>query len=174
MQEPSPALSPPRHSYVPSSPSMSSDEDIVIGRPVPIKASAYFTEGEQVEWEDIPEGYQNDDACEEGVEVTEGGWICRVEHFQKRVDSRGHVHLRRLRKEHSSPAWDQDGAEAHKSDGLDLDQVEIKVQQSIIWCIHHTTKLKHEEFIESETCIEIKSPLILEVLRENPSYEQQV
>ena len=164
MPEPSPPLRLSRRPRVLSLSSISSDEE----------ASTYFTEKEQVEWEDIPEAYQNDDACEEGVEITEGGWICRVEHFRKRVDRRGHVHLRQLRKERSSRAWDQDMADAHKPDGLKPEQMEKNVGQSIISCIHHTTRSRHRGFFESETYIEIESPLILEVLRKNTSYEQQV
>ena len=149
-------------------PSTSSDDEI---------SSRAFTssaEKMQVERNDIQESYQSDDALGEGVEITEGGWICRVERFQKHVDSRGRIHLRHPRKEHSSPVRNQDLAAARKPEGLDPGQVEKSVQQSIISCVHHTAKSKKKDFIESETYIEIKSPLILEFLRNNTSYEQQV
>lgn len=155
-------------------PSTSSDEYIPVRHRVTIEASTSSAEGEQVEWEDFEESHQNDDALGEDVEITEGGWICRVERFEKHVDSRGRVHLRHPREEPSLPVWDQGMADARKPERPNPGQVEKNVQQSIISCVHQTTRPKKKGLIESETYIEIKSPLILEVLRKNTSYEQQV
>ena len=165
MQE---SLTQPRRSRMPS---MSSDDEIVVSRRVPTEAFRSSAEKTQVEWKDIQESHQSDDVLGEDVEITEGGWICRVERFQKHVDSRGRVHFR---KEYSSPGWDQDMADARKPEKLNPDQVEKNVQQSIISCIYHTTRRRDKGFTEPETYIEIKSPLILEVLRKNTSHGQQV
>ena len=155
-------------------PSMSSDDDFGVRHLFPTEASRFSEESMQVEGEDSQEGDQSDDALGEDVEITEGGWICRVERLQKYLGSRGRIHFRHLRKEHSSPVWDQDMADARKPERLNKDKVEKNFQQSIISCIYHTTTSRHGEFIEPETYIVIKSPLLLEVLRKNTSYGQEV
>ena len=157
-------------------PSMSFDDEFVDRHRVPIEASTSSEESMQVEGEDSQESDQNDDALGKDVEITEGGWICRVERSQKYVGSRGRIHFRHLRPEHSSPIRDQDMEDAHKPERLDQDKVEKKIQQSIISCIYHTTTFRdgHEAFTASGTYIEIKSPLILEILRENTSHGQEV
>ena len=157
-------------------------EDLQIQIPQPRRAGmpSMSSDDESITWSaervqvELEESDQSDDALGEDVEITEGGWICRVERFQKKVDSLGRIHLFRLRKEHSSPVWDQDTGDARKPEGLNQDQVEKNVQQSIISCIYHTTRSRDKDLIEPETFIEIKSPLILEVLRKNTSYGQQV
>ena len=161
------SLSQPRRSRMAS---MTFDDEIEIRSPASSVSSTSSAERMQVEWKDIQESDQSDDAPGEDVEITEGGWICRVERFQKLVDSRGKIHLRKKR---SSPIWDPKLAYARKPEGSDPDQVEKNIQRSIISCVHYTSK-RHAGFIESETYIEIKSPLILEVLRKNTSYGQQV
>ena len=158
----------------PRIPSMSSDDEIVLCHPDPTEASTSAAERTQVEGRYIQESDHSDDALGEDVEITEGGWICRVQRFEKRVDSRGGIHFRRPRKEHTSPVLDQDMADAREPERLIQDQKEKNVQRSIISCISHTTSDQDEEYIEPETYIEIKSPLILEVLRRQTSYGQQV
>ena len=162
MQEP---FMRPRRSRMPS---MSSDDESGVRHRVLTEASTSSEESMQVEGENSQESDQSDDALEKDVEITEGGWICRVERFQKHVDSKGRIRFRHPRK---------DMADARKPERLNKDQVEKNVQRSIISCICHTTRRRHrrhQDYIESETYIEIKSPLILEVLREYTSYGQQV
>ena len=149
-------------------PSMSSDDE---------NSSRAFTSSadkRQFERNDMEESDQSDDAVGEEVEITEGGWICRVERFQKHVDTTGRIHLHHARKEHSSPGWNQGMADTRTAERLKPGQVEKKVQQSIISCINHSSKSRKKGFIESETYIEIKSPLILDYLWQNTSYDQQV
>ena len=150
----------------PEIPSMSSDNDIMLHHPVPTEASTSAAERTQVKEDYIPESDHSDDALGEDVEITEGGWICRVEQFEKRVDYEGRTHFRHVRKDHM--------ADARELERLNQDQKEKNVQRSIISCISHTTRPQGKVHIETETYIEIKSPLILEVLRRQTSYGQQV
>lgn len=123
--------------------------------------------------QDSQESDQDDNALAEDVEITEGGWICRVERFEKHVDSEGRVHYRRPRKENSSPVVDQDVTDAQKPVTLDQGEKDNYVQQSIISYFSHSTKTDSKDLIDPDMYIEIKSPLILEVLRENTSYGQE-
>ena len=170
MQEP---FTRPRRSRMSS---MSFDDEFVDRHRVPIEASTSSEDSTQVEGEDSQESDQNDDALGKDVEITEGGWICRVERFQMYLSSRGRIRFRHLRPEHSSPIRNQDMADPRKPETLDQDKVEKKIQQSIISCIYHTDTIRdgHEAFTVSGTDIEIKSPLILEILRENTSHGQEV
>lgn len=128
----------------------------------------------EVDAQDSQESDQDDDALAEDVEITEGGWICRVERFEKHVDSVGRVHYRRPRKENSSPVVDQDVTDAQKPVILDQGETSHYVQQSIISYFSHPAKTDFKDLIDPDMYIEIKSPLILEVLRENTSYGQGV
>ena len=157
------SLTQPRHSRMMS---MSSDAEIKYHHPVPTEASTSAAERTQAELKYIQESDNSDDALGEDVEITEGGWICRVEQFEKHVDSEGHVHFRHPRKEHR--------ADAREPEILNQDQKEKNVQRSIISCISHTTRDQFKVYIERENYIEIKSPLILEILRRQTSYGQQV
>ena len=102
-----------------------------------------------------------DDTLTEDVEITAGGWVCRVERFEKFVDSSGRIRYYRQRKESPSPLAKKD-------------KTKESIQQSIISYFHHTTKTRTEDLIDPDIYIQIKSPLILEVLRKNTSYGHQV
>ena len=117
-----------------------------------------------------PESNPYDDAAAENVEITEGGWICRVERFEKHVDSRGHTTYCRPPKESSPPLVNQDLKDARNAETLETDESENDVPQAIIIYIHHVAKSKSGDLIEPEIYIEVKSPLILEVLRQSKSY----
>ena len=123
---------------------------------------------------DNPPDIVLDDTLTEDVEITPGGWICRVERFEKLVDSSGRTHYQRQRKKSPSPLVDQDLAEAKKPEKKKKYKLERNVKQSIIDYIHHISKTDSKDLIDPDIYIEIKSPLILKVLRENTSYGHQV
>ena len=126
-------------------------------------------------FEEPQESYQDDDDVLAGdITITEGGWICRVERFEKYVDSRGRIHYQRPPKETTLPFLDQDLAGSQEPQILQEDEAKKEVQQSIISYVHYTTKANSRGLVEREAYIEIKSPLILEVLRENANYDQAV
>ena len=120
--------------------------------------------------ESDPESDLDDDASAENFEVTEGGWICRVERFEKHVDSQGSITYRHPPKETTPPPMKQDLIDARYAESLEPDEIERDAKQSIISYFHHAAKSSSGDFIEPEIWIEIKSPLILEVLRQNKSY----
>lgn len=115
-----------------------------------------------------------DDTLTEDVELTPGGWICRVERFEKIVDSSGRIRYNHQRKESPSPVMDQDLAEAKKPEKSKKDKPKKIVEQSIISYFHQTTKTNSNDLIDPDVYIQVKSPLILEVLRKNTSYGHQV
>ena len=123
---------------------------------------------------DNPPDTALDDTLTEDVEITPGGWVCRVERFEKFVDSSGRIRYHRQRKESPSPLVDQDLAEAKKPRKSKKDKTKENIQQSIISYFQHTTKTNSEDLIDQEVNIQIKSPLILKVLRKNTSYGHQV
>ena len=108
------------------------------------------------------------DAFAENVEITEGGWICRVERFEKHVDSRGRITYHHPPKRSSPPPVNHDLRDARNAETLEPDETESDVPQSIIAYFHHAAKSSSR--FEPEIYIEIKSPLILEVLRQNESH----
>lgn len=120
--------------------------------------------------ENDPESDLNDDASLENVEITEGGWICRVERFEKHVDSHGHITYHHAPKESSPPLVNRDLRDAPNAETLEPDPTESDSLQSIISYFHHTVKSITGSLIEPEIYIEIKSPLIIEVLRQAKSY----
>ena len=115
----------------------------------------------------------SDDALPEEVEITEGGWVCQVERFEKRVDSRGRIRYCHPREEKSSPIANQDLIDPEKPQILGKNKAEKAFQQSIISYFSHTIQ-DFRDLIDPDIYIEIKSPLILEVLRKNASYGQKV
>ena len=123
---------------------------------------------------DNPPDIALDDTLTEDVEITPGGWICRVERFEKYVDSSGRIRYHRQRKESPSPLVDQDLAEAKRPGKSKKDKTKENIRQSIISYFYHTTKNTPEDLIDLDIYIQIKSPLILKVLRKNMSYGHQV
>ena len=123
---------------------------------------------------DNPPDIALNDTPTEDVEVTPGGWVCRVERFEKFVDSSGRIIYHRQRNESPSPLVDQDLAEAKNPRKSKKDKTKKNIQQSIISYFHHTTKTNSEDLIDPDVYIQIKSPLILKVLRKNTSYGHQV
>ena len=117
-----------------------------------------------------PESDLDDNTSAENFEITEGGWICRVERFEKHVDSQGYVTYHHPRKETSPPPVSQDSSDIQYAEAVEPDEIERDVKQSIISYFHHAAKATSGDLIEHEIWIEIKSPLILEVLRRNKSY----
>ena len=116
-----------------------------------------------------------DDALAKGIEITEGGWICKVEQFED-VVSRGDPRYRHLRP-HKKRSSSQEPNEAGPAK---------QVLQSIIIHYHHPT-IRHETDVFDdrgrsvsqtsrfpENYLEIKSPLILDVLRAKATYDQEV
>lgn len=117
------------------------------------------------------ESYQDDDSSlADDITITEGGWICRVERFEKHVDSRGHIHYLRPPKKTTLPFLNQDSAGSQEPQNLHQDKVKKGAQQSIISYVHYNTEAGPSGLVELEAYIEIKSPLILQVLRENANY----
>ena len=116
----------------------------------------------------------SDDAIPENVEITEGGWVCQVERFDKRVDSRGRIRYRHPRKERSSLLTNQDSTDPQEPQISSQNKAEKTCRQSIISYFSHTTKTDPNDLIDPDIYIEIKSPLILEILRGNSSYTQKV
>lgn len=104
----------------------------------------------EVDAQDSQESDQDDDALAEDVEITEGGWICRVERFEKHADSVGRVHYRRPRKENRSPVVDQDLTDAQKPVTLDQGEKDNYVQQSIISYFSHATKIDSKGLIDPD------------------------
>ena len=141
------------------------------------RSNEYFTTDSSESSQDddgFAESDQDDDALAEDAEITEGGWICRVERFGnvKNVDSRGRIYHRRRQKEKTSPAGHQDSTNAPKPKKRDHD-----VPQSIISYFQrtpHRVSRTRRGRIQLEIYIEIKSPLILEVLRQNATYGLEV
>ena len=64
----------------------------------------------------------------------------------------------------------QDLKDARDAETLEPDETENDSPQSIISYFHHVAKSSSGDLIEPEIYIEIKSPLILDVLRQNKSY----
>lgn len=116
----------------------------------------------------------DDDALGDDITVTKGGWICRVERFEKHVDSRGRVHLRRPPKDTTLPFPNQDLSSSQEPQNLQEHKRKKKVQQSIISYVYNTTKARSSGLVEREAWITIKSPLILEVLREIANHDPEV
>ena len=150
---------------------------------------AYTTPGRIVVEEVSQENSQDDDALAEesdqsndsdddplaaDIEITEGGWICQVERFEKYVDYEGRISYRHPQVKRSSPLVNQDLTDARKAETREQGEKQLTVQQSIISYVRHTAKIRHRDYIEPEVFIEIKSPLILDVLRKNTGYEQHV
>ena len=115
----------------------------------------------------------SDEALPEEVEITEGGWVCQVERFVKRIDSRGRIRYCHDREEKSSPIANQDLIDPKKPQILGKNKAEKAFQQSIISCFSHT-RMDFGDLTDPAIYIEIKSPLILEVLRKNARYDQKV
>ena len=120
------------------------------------------------------ESGQEDDTLAEDAEITEGGWICRVERFGnvKNVDSRGQIYRHRPRKGKTSPHVHQDLTNVPKPEKREHD-----VTRSIIsyfQCTRHRVSRLDRYPLGLEIYIEIKSPLILEVLRRNATFGLEV
>ena len=112
-----------------------------------------------------PEINTDDDALAEDIEITEGGWICRVERFEKHVDSQRRIIYRHPPKKSSAPPANQDFKDARKAETLEQGKIKKDVQQSIILYIRHIPKTSsRRDLIEPEVFIKINSPLIREVL----------
>lgn len=138
--------------------------------------TSHSSESSKDDDQDPQQSVSDDDEVAEDVEITEGGWICRVARFEKHVDSRGRVHHVKdsRRKESSAPVANQDVTDGQKPAKSDGDETKNRVKQSIIRFFRHATKTNSKKLIHPEMYIEIKSPLILEVLRRNMSYEKEV
>ena len=129
----------------------------------------------QDDYEEPQESYQDDDdVLADDITITEGGWICRVERFEKHVDSSGRVHYQRPPKETVLSFPNQDLASSQEPQNLHENKEKKEIQQSIISYVYHTTEADPNGLIECEAFITIKSPLILEVMRENANYSQEV
>ena len=138
--------------------------------------SSYTSDSSESSQDDdgFAESDQDDDAPAEDAEITEGGWICRVERLGnvKSVDSRGRIYHRRRQKEKTSSRVHQDSTDAPKPKKRDHDAT-----QSIISYFQrtpHRVSRRLSGRIELEIYVEIKSPLILEVLRRNATYGLEV
>ena len=153
-----------------------------VPRPLPFGAphtddssSFIYDSRPQNDCEEPQESYQDDeDVLADDITITEGGWICRVERFEKHVDSRGQVHYKRPPKETVSSFSNRDLASSQELQNLQENKVKKKVQQSVISYVYFTTRASSSGLFEPEASITIKSPLILENLRENASYDQEV
>ena len=132
-----------------------------------LRRRAWSTEESE---ESDPESGSTDDASVESAEITEGGWICRVERFEKHVNSRGHITVRHPHKRSSRPLVNRELRNTQNTETLQRHETERRVPGSIISYIHHAVKSRPRDHIEPEIYIEIHSPLIIEVLRQNNSY----
>ena len=111
----------------------------------------------------------DEDEFTNDVEITEGGWICRVKRFEKYVDSYGRTHLYRGHVKDPTPHIDQtvqtpSEQQYSKSDGG---------KKSILYYYRHTPKARRG-IVEPDEHITINSPLILEVLRSKATFGREV
>lgn len=117
--------------------------------------------------------------------VTEGGWQCRVERIERRIDSAGRSHY--------YPEEDlADGSDGYfeanltssqtpqhpnkggmQDDKVQDDKVQKDARRSIILYYNYVTK-KRGGLVEPGAYIKIKSPLILKFLRENAKFDEEV
>ena len=122
--------------------------------------------------------YTIDDPIAEDIEITEGGWICRVEEYEKEVDDDGAIrysHPRPHKRRESSPAvHDSRDSQEPLIPQVNQARPANQVPKSIITHYHQLMKPQKNALITHENYIEIESPLILGILREKPNYDQEV
>ena len=139
-------------------------------------------------------GQYNESTPANDIEVTEGGWICRVERIEKRVDSAGRSHyyheenqadlLDRFLEvdpasgphftsltQHPNRVRMQEGKV--QDDKVQEEKVQKDVRRSIILHYYYITK-NRGGLVEPGAYIEIRSPLILKFLRENAKFDEEV
>ena len=107
------------------------------------------------------------------VEITEGGWICRVERFEKYFDSHSRTDLRHGRAKEPLPYMNQAVPNPSEQRYSKNDGGKKNPRQSIICYYRHIPKAR-EGIVQPYEYITINSPLILEVLRANAKFGQEV
>ncbi|KAL8827249.1 MAG: hypothetical protein Q9191_003302 [Dirinaria sp. TL-2023a] len=116
------------------------------------------------------ETLQSDEA--DDVETTEGGWICRVQRLEKRLDSHGRTRYHRLREKTRLPHLNEDIPSPLNQQSSEEDGEQQSRRLSIISYVYDITD-SYKGRVETEIYIEIRSPLILGVLRENAKFYQE-
>ena len=103
-----------------------------------------------------------DVALEDNVEVTEGGWMCQVQRYEKFVGSTGrNTVLKRISNEERLRRRSTNLEEPQKSD--DQDEKSF-TQKSVMSYVHYTPRTRRARYLELEIYIIISSPLLLQVL----------
>ncbi len=129
-------------------------------------------------------GRHNESTIANDTEITEGGWICRVERIEMQDDfSRRNYYIRRegkqikVEKDESQEdlvveerRWLEDEIQTMKGQ---KHKVQKDVRRSIIAYYYYITK-KRGSFFDLEAYIKIRSPLIMKVLRENAKLNREV
>ena len=115
----------------------------------------------------------SDDILPDDVEITEGGWICYVEEFEKDVNSSGGNQFRHARKRDASAFTNWRSSDSPTQNAFDSDQLGKNVAKSVISFFHYFfRKNSRGDDPWLEAYIKIKSPLILKVLCENVKYDK--
>jgi len=128
-------------------------------------------------------GRHNESTIGNDTEITEGGWICRVERIEKHDDfNRRNYYYRegkqiKVEKDESQEdlvveerRWLEDEIQTMKRQ---KHKVQKDVRRSIIAYYYYITK-KRGSFFDLEAYIKIRSPLIMKVLRENAKLNREV
>ena len=103
-----------------------------------------------------------DVAIEDDVEVTEGGWMCQTQRYEKFVGSKGReIVLKRMSKKEQLARRSTNLKDIPKLDNQDEKPLR---QKSVMSYIHHSPRSRRRKFIELERYIIIRSPLVIKVL----------
>ena len=143
-------------------PSMDSFESRLYNDGGMTRVSVHDPSQDSDEWMD-----EDDNNFPESQIPTSREWICQVERLEKQVDSRGRSHYYPARKLKDSSTRKEASEGVQKTPASTHNKPQDKKKGSIIAHVYNPGSRSHASaFLEPESYINIRSPLILKVLQD--------
>lgn len=128
---------------------------------------------------DGTDGETDDESDKESIleetKTSSNEWICQVERLEKSVDSRGKEHFRAVRQSHHTISLEKQPEILQEAQASTNEETHYEKKGPIITHVYNPgIRHRRSGVLEPESYIDIRSPMIMKVLRQLANHTVQV